>query len=123
MTGPEKSLWKMLEDSGFTIKPFSKRTIIDPLNCIYSQMNFKTMRLDFALPAAKIAIEVDGDYWHGSRQKSVTATQLKRQMGDVIKKTELANAGWGILTIVASDMKRNKFAEKLKERIWSLMSV
>lgn len=123
MTRPEQMLCHTLESIGFLVKPYHDRTVIDPLNCIYSQMQFKTRRLDFALPTAFIAIEVDGDYWHGSRQNSVTAIQLKRQMGDAMKKQDLFENGWKLLTVVASDMKRYTFIETFRNRLWNLMDL
>lgn len=123
MTQPERLLCLTLESIGFVVKPYRNRIAIDPLNCVYSQMQFKTRRLDFALPAALIAIEVDGDYWHGSRQNNVTAVQLKRQIGDAMKKQDLFENGWKLLTVIASDMKRYTFVEMFRNRLWNLMDI
>jgi len=123
MTEPEKMLTLSLESIGFIVKPYRDKTLIDPLNCVYSQMQFKNRRLDFALPNARIAIEVDGDYWHGSRQNKVTAMQLKRQMNDAMKKKELSEAGWKMLTVVASDMQRFTFLHTFQDRLQSLFLV
>jgi very-short-patch-repair endonuclease len=123
LTKPERALWKMLESNGFHVKPFILNNTIDPANCFYAQVPFDNMVLDFALPTASLAIEVNGDYWHGSRTASVTARQLKRQMNDTKKAETLARNGWKLLTIVASDIERPGFTDILKKRIWDLMDV
>lgn len=123
MTQPEKTTGEMLESIGFIIKPFQEKLHLDPLNCFYTQMPFNLMWLDFALPTAQIAIEVNGAYWHGSRSASLTARQVVRTLDDSVKEHKLAQVGWKLLTIVDSDLKRKHFKNNLRDRIWDMLDV
>ena len=69
-------------------------------------MPFNNMRLDFALICAQIAIEVNGDYWHGVRQQTVDSHQLKKKLADASKQTALLRHGWTLISFAASDLKR-----------------
>ena len=113
----------MLENIGFVVKPFKQKTSIDPSHCFYTQMPFEKMRLDFALYTARLAIEVDGSYWHGSRTKSLTTKQVIRTLDDAAKKQKLTEEGWKLLTIIDSDLKRECFQNVLKKRIWDMIDV
>lgn len=123
MTKPEKITAQVLESIGFVVKSFSEKLLADPANCFYTQVPFNKMILDFALPTAYLAIEINGDYWHGSRTNSVTARQLKRKMDDEKKSKALFEEGWKLLTIVASDIERAGFANVIQKRIWDLLTL
>ncbi|MHA2281553.1 MAG: hypothetical protein ACXAC5_11965 [Promethearchaeota archaeon] len=123
LTKPEQDLWKLLESIGFQVKNFRSNKIIDPTNCFYAQTPFNNMILDFALPSAFLAIEVNGEYWHGSRTSSISPRQLKRQIDDTKKVEILTDCGWKLLTIVASDISRPGFASIIQKRIWDMMDV
>jgi len=123
LTKPEKIIGAMLEWIGFVVKPFQKQSSLDPSNCFYSQMFFESMRLDFALPTALIAIEVNGSYWHGSRTISLTKKQMMKQLDDSAKEQKLAQQGWKLLTIVDCDINRPHFKSTLQRRIWDMLDV
>ena len=113
----------MIEQIGFIVKPFFSKTPIDPTNCFYAQMPFEKMRIDFALPTARLALEIDGEYWHGSRMRVLTQIQMKRQLDDLTKTQKLLQRRWKLLKIVDSDLKRDKFQNSLQKRIWEMMVI
>jgi very-short-patch-repair endonuclease len=54
-------------------------------------------RLDFAFPAAKVAIEADGYRWHSGH------TQWQR---DLARRNVLTNLGWRIIHVTWSDLNK-----------------
>lgn len=112
MTKPEHKVQSILQDLGFTVETYTKS--IPSTTTVYSQMPFNSYRLDFAYPYKKIAIEVHGDYWHGSRQDSLTAAQVLKQISDASKKSTLIRAGWELVEIVASDLDKEKTSENIR---------
>jgi len=70
---------------------------------------FRFYHLDIALIEFKIAIETDGDYWHGNPKfhKNLTHRQKKRQNDDKRRNTFLINRGWKVLRFWEHDINNN----------------
>ena len=68
------------------------------------QFSVENYILDFAEPDNKIAIEVQGNYWH---------KKPKQKIKDKIKKRILEENGWKIIYIWERTLKRN--SQKTKE--------
>ncbi len=100
----EEEVRTMLTDIGFTVKHYKDRTELDNPTTIYEQFPFKRMRLDFALHSAKVAIEVQGDYWHG-KSNTLSPMQVKNKLRDDRKRRSLDKHGWTLLEIWESDIK------------------
>lgn len=107
MTKPEQQAKEILEELGFTVKLFDESESND---CIYMQMPFASYHIDFAYPKKKIAIEVDGNYWHGTQTPNLTANQLKTKIKDAAKEAALAQSGWRVFRIPASTLERHNIA-------------
>lgn len=54
--------------------------------------------IDIAFPAVKLAIECDGDYWHGNK---------RQQSKDRQKDGYLRRRGWRVLRLTESEIKSN----------------
>lgn len=106
---------------GFTVKFFVDKSSNDSEN-IYMQVPFLSYCLDFASLDHKIAIEVDGDYWHGSVTTSLTAAQLKRKLNDSQKDEELQKAGWTLFRVPASSLNHDHMKLRLIQYIQSLFT-
>lgn len=89
----------IFEELGFTVKSYKNKSIIDSINTLYCQYPFYNMRIDFALPFSKIAIEIDGDYWHGNLLNQFKTHQIVAKMNDNKKATLLKQQGWSLLKI------------------------
>lgn len=109
MTKPEEEVKELLEELGFTVKPYAESSSDD---CIYMQMPFSSYHIDFAYPKKKIALEVDGDYWHGLRDQVLTATQVKTKIKDAAKQLSLVEAGWRVFHIPVSTLQRREIAKR-----------
>lgn len=101
-----------LTSIGFLVKPFQQRQSIDPLNTIYSNywiiLSGRQWQLDFVLQSARIAVEVQGSYWHGRiGQTSRSIEQLKSIAHDKEKLRIFHSHGWNILRIPEEYIKNN----------------
>lgn len=123
MTKPEQKMAQILESLGFVVKPYSHRSITDRANSVYSQVPFQTMRLDFALLKAKIAIEVNGDYWHGTKTTKLNGIQLKRKLDDAHKRTRLIENGWELISYTASNLDRPRSKDRIYQLILNALDV
>lgn len=85
MTSLEQKMYKML--LGMQI-PFKK----------WVQFPIGKYKADFAIPAIRLAIECDGDYWH--KQPQAMAHDQMRDM-------QLANFGWTVVRFKEKDLKMN----------------
>lgn len=121
LTKPENIFKQILENMGFTVKFFVDKSSNDSEN-IYMQVPFLSYCLDFASLDHKIAIEVDGDYWHGSVTTSLTAAQLKRKLNDSQKDEELQKAGWTLFRVPASSLNHDHMKLRLIQYIQSLFT-
>ncbi len=121
MQSTELKAKQILQNIGFEVKPNKDRSEFDPANTVYSQVPFHSMRLDFALIHAKIAIEVDGDYWHGNAQQFLTGEQYNTKLRDSAKNKLLAKEGWRIIRIWERDLRRSE--DTLNSRILNVLEV
>lgn len=119
MTRPEIITQQILESIGFVVKHFPARNELDSSNTIYREIPFETMRLDFGLLNAKIAIEVHGNYWHGIMQRKVNAVQIKHKMNDTHKALLLKQKDWKLIVVQESALLKhfNSSKKKLQQRI------
>lgn len=116
---PEATFKQILEEIGFVVKFFEDKYSTEPGH-IYMQVPFMSYCLDFASLDSKIAIEVDGEYWHGSAITDLTAAQLKRKLGDFFKKEELTKEGWTLFRVPASSLNHERMRPRLIKCIQSL---
>lgn len=87
---------------------------------IYFQKHYKKAlgTPDIALPRKKIAVFIDGDFWHGRR---LTETLRKRGLNDfwtqkiinnvsrdVRQRSDLAEKGWSVLSVWETDLLRKR---------------
>lgn len=95
MTSIEKLAWDILVAAGFEVKTHKEKLDSDPANTIYFQYKVerpgeKPWLIDFALPTAKIGLEVDGEYWHGAAH---------HKANDAVRDDRLRKMGWKVLRI------------------------
>lgn len=121
LTKPEETFKQILEDMGFVVKFFADKCS-DESACIYMQVPFLSYSLDFAFLDKKIAIEIDGDYWHGSTTSVLTAAQLKRKISDSNKNEELEKENWTLFRIPASSLNNERMKSRLIEYVQALMT-
>lgn len=99
MTNLESKAILIFERLGFLVKSYKDKTIIDPVNTIYSQYPFQNMRIDFVLPLSRLAIEIDGEYWHGTLNNRLKTHQVIAKINDNKKIALLKSQGWSILKV------------------------
>ena len=121
LTKPEDTFKQILEEMGFTVKFFADKSPEDS-ETIYMQVPFLSYCLDFASLDQKIAIEVDGDYWHGSVTASLTAAQLKRKLDDSTKSEKLKKEGWTLFRVPASSLNHDRMRPRLIQCVRSLFT-
>lgn len=121
LTNPEYMFKQILEEMGFSVKFFIDKAPDDSEN-IYMQVPFSSYYLDFASVDHKIAMEIDGEYWHGSATTSVTASQLQRKMHDIQRDAELENDGWTVFRIPASSLNNERMKPRLIRYVKSLFT-
>jgi len=117
MNKTEKQVKNILTQIGFEVKNYKEKKDFDYLNTFYSQVNFKKFRLDFALITAKLAIEINGEFWHGSRTLNINHKQLKRKISDKEKYLCLKNHNWNVIEFTDLDLKRSNIKTYLRSRI------
>ena len=123
MTEPEHLTKQLLESFGFVVKPFSQKQDYDPANVIYMQVPFESMRLDFAFLKAQVAIEVNGDYWHGEGKSSLTSAQIKKKLADAKKKASLEKGEWALIQFPASELGRQSFASRFIDSVLESLQI
>lgn len=120
----EIKLGDILSRLGYVVIPYSNKSDSDPANTIYSQVPFQKMRLDFALTDAKIAIEMQGDYWHANAVTSLSSTQAKNKLRDQRKEKSLRKNGWNLIKIWERDIDDGeKVGNHIKNSILSLIEI
>lgn len=122
LTKPEEIFKQILEEMGLTIKFFMDKCP-DDFECIYMQVPFLPYCLDFASLDKKIAIEIDGDYWHGSATTILTAAQFKRKLHDSNKSEKLENNGWTLFRVPASSLNHERMKPRLIQYVRSLLMI
>lgn len=91
---------------------------------IYFQKHYENApgKPDVALPRKKLAVFIDGDFWHGRELDRVIAkygeesswvTKLRRNMArDADQELALRAKGWDVMRIWESDIKRVRTREQ-----------
>lgn len=124
MNEAEKFICRCLIKIGFEVKYHKMANIIDPPNTFlaqYKPSESKNFTLDFALEKSKIAIEVDGDYWHGKTNRIMKPFQIYNKLNDSEKNRKLRKFGWKILRI--SPNLDPELPQKIKNAILKLMDI
>lgn len=117
MTSLEKKVGTALERLGFHVADSG------PLNTCVPQCKIGKYRIDFALVSfdRPIAIEVDGEHWHGSGL--LTARQAQQREKDRRKDKFLVDNGWGVIRLSERLLKSSVFEERLNQAILSFIEV
>lgn len=68
-------------------------------------------RFDYAIPAIKLAVEVEGGVWTGGRH-----TSSKGFLGDMEKYNEAALLGWCLIRTTPDQLLTSKTIELIKRR-------
>ena len=96
---------------------------------IYFQKHYKKAlgTPDIASPRKKIAIFIDGDFWHGKRLEETierrgledywTKKVLNNIERDIRQRNELRQAGWKVLAVWESDINRKRTRQFYLEEI------
>ena len=80
------------------------------------QFKFHNFVLDFADPVNKMAIEVQGTYWHGHPLSGkLNKTQRIKRLKDRMKRRKLEQSGWSIIYVWEHSINRN--LEKVKRHL------
>jgi very-short-patch-repair endonuclease len=89
------------------MKVFNKLKEYDILSEL--EYGFDFYHIDIAIVKYKIAIEIDGDYWHGNPliYKQLSSRQRAKQAKDKSKTTYLINRNWKVLRFWEYDIKHN----------------
>lgn len=69
-------------------------------------------RFDYAIPAIKLAVEVEGGVWTGGRH-----TSSKGFLGDMEKYNEAALLGWCLIRTTPDQLLTSKTIELIKRRL------
>lgn len=92
-------------------------------NNTYFQKHYSKVigKPDIALPRKKLAVFIDGDFWHGRNiqqrlkgrnDDDIWVRKIRRNIErDFLQRQELISNGWKVLTIWESDIKRKKTRE------------
>lgn len=80
---------------------------------------------DVALPSRKVAVFIDGDFWHGRDAKTRLPKLndwwrekiLRNMRRDRAARAALRKAGWGVLRVWEGELMRKRTREKWLERI------
>ena len=99
-----------------------QKTIIDSLNCFYTQFPFDNMFLDFALIQSKLAIEVQGEYWHGLKI-NITPRQAEKRIQDAKKKLVLSKNNWNLIEVPSLSLDKKTIKNKIRNQILNLLVV
>lgn len=77
---------------------------------------------DFYIPKANLIIEVDGNYWHGDKEKfpNLNGMQKKNMRNDAFKDSLATGLGFSIERVWESDLKENY--EEVKKRFKKLIT-
>lgn len=96
-------------------------------NNIYFQKHYRNAPgvPDITLPRKKIAIFIDGDFWHGHdyrrRKPQLTEYWLKKIQGNMTRDKkqikELEDSGWTVLRVWESDINRKRTQEEVLNKI------
>lgn len=106
MTWPEREFKKLLKELKV---PFEVQKIVG--NKIF----------DFYIPKANLLFEVDGDYWHGNKEKfpELNGLQKKAIRNDAFKDMLATGLGYSIERVWESELKNDY--EKVKKRLQKML--
>lgn len=124
MSDAEQFVSKCLIEIGYQIKSAKEIDDLDVANTFYSQyqpIKGRRLRFDFALVKSKIAIEVDGDYWHGKTNTYLNTSQCLTKLNDAKKDEMVRSIGWKVLRITPN--LNPTFKERLDKCLLSLLDV
>lgn len=106
------------------------RELLSGMGCSFSEYyRVKGIRIDIAIPSLKIAIMVDGCFWHGcpkcyrepKSNVDYWATKIKRnRQRDRFQKASLADEGWKVVRIWEHELatrNRVRLMTKLRKSI------
>jgi len=122
----EQNISLSLHDIGYIVIPYKNRTQLDPKNVIYSQVtrdDLPRVRLDFALINARIAIEVQGDYWHAINEYRLNTSQLQAVTRDKYKRKLLSRKHWKLIHIHEKHLINVTVEEYLQKSIWRMLEI
>ena len=120
LTHPETQFKEILESMGYTVKYFTDKGDDDPVKSIYMQVPISTYSLDFASLSDKVAVEIDGSYWHAKATAKLTAANLQRRLNDEERDLQLKQLGWFVFRVTADTLDHEKMTERLKFHIENL---
>lgn len=95
---------------------------------IYFQKHYSRImgKPDIALPRKKVAVFIDGDFWHGRNAKRLEKSDNSEYWTDKISKNverdkivnkTLKDEGWHILRVWESDLKRKRTQQTELDKI------
>lgn len=84
---------------GFEVKSYKKTSLIDKPNTVYSQFPFESFKIDFVILKPKLAIEVDGGFWHSGLRNRLRTYQIVQKDRDIRKNNLLTKLGWKLIRI------------------------
>ncbi len=95
---------------------------LEELNIPFEKHYLVTGKPDVAFPDKKIAVFIDGEFWHGRhfiKEKERYSDFWIKKISDNIKRDKrsrrlLKNAGWKVIRIWDKDLKKNKDKEITK---------
>lgn len=107
MTWPEKEFQKMLKE--LKVK-FETQKIVG------------TKIFDFYIPHLNLLVEVDGNYWHGDKEKYpiLNNTQKRAIKNDIYKDSLARGLGYSIERVWESDLKENR--DNVKNRFIKILN-
>ncbi len=114
----------LLEGIGFKVKRHRDASIDDLADVIYAEYPLPGIRIDFALPHARIAIEIEGDYWHNTNSdQKLYRHQIERQIGDRRKSTILKEHNWKLIRVFEKDLGYERGMKHLYLSILRLLDI
>lgn len=111
-TSIEKLIFKSLRKNGIYFQKY------------YRLRTNKRLTIDIALPRKKIAIFIDGDFWHGyrfekNRKRLPKKYWVEKILGNIERdkrnRAKLRKDGWKVLRIWEHEIK--KYADKAVEKV------
>jgi very-short-patch-repair endonuclease len=99
---------KSLQKQSKLHKRYKENMVEKGITGFYSEYNFGPYAIDEADPLAKIALEIDGCYWHGC---DICGFKGDTRIADIDKRkiTYLENNGWVIIGITEHDILKDPY--------------
>ncbi len=96
------------------MKHFKDKSETD-FNTFYYQYPIENYLVDFAFPCIKLAIETDGNYWHGGYATKLTKRQAVQKIADLEKASKIMHVGWTVLRFKEQTV--YSYPEEVKQEI------